>query len=133
MIFPHRRPDAMAVLTGPVRGTVRFWQEPGGVLIEARVRDLPDSGTGFFAFHIHDSAAGGHYDPGGLPHPRHAGDLPPLLSWHGRAYLAVRTGRFRLKEVLGRPIVIHTGSDDFRTQPSGDPGPKLAQAAICPV
>ena len=133
MMLPNRRPDAAAVLTGPVRGTVRFWQEPGGVFIEARVQDLPDSDTGFFAFHIHESTSGGHFDPEGLPHPRHAGDLPPLLAWRGRAYLAVRTGRFRLRDVLGRPIVIHAEPDDFRTQPSGSPGPKLAQAVICPA
>ena len=132
MQIPNRRPDASAMLTGPVRGTVRFWQTPGGVVIEAGVLGLPETPTGFFAFHIHESAAGGHYDPEGLPHPRHAGDLPPLLSCGGRAYLAVQTCRFRLRDILGRTVVIHRDPDDFRSQPSGNPGEKIAQGTICP-
>ena len=132
MRIPTRSPDAAAVLTGEVRGTVRFWQTPGRVLVEARVRDLPDTETGFFAFHIHESAAGGHYDPSGVPHPRHAGDLPPLLACGGNAYLVCETCRFRLRDILGRTAVIHRGFDDFRTQPSGNPGAKLAQGVIVP-
>ncbi|MBQ8236844.1 MAG: superoxide dismutase family protein [Oscillospiraceae bacterium] len=132
MRIPAGRPDAIALLTGGARGTVRFWQMPDCVLIEVRLHDLPQTETGFFAFHIHESAAGGHYDPAGLPHPRHAGDLPPLLACGQNAYLAVKTCRFRLRDILGRAAVIHSGPDDFRTQPSGNPGPKLAQGIICP-
>lgn len=132
MRIPNRRPDAVALMGGSAQGTVRFWQTPGGVILEARIRGLPETETGFFAFHIHESATGGHYDPEGLPHPRHAGDLPPLLACGGRAYLAVQTCRFRLREVLGRTAVIHQGPDDFRTQPAGNPGPKIAWGTICP-
>ena len=133
MLIPTRRPDASAVLTGTARGTIRFWQTPGGVIMEARVRGLPQTETGFFAFHIHESAAGGHYDPIGRPHPHHAGDLPPLLACGSEAWLVLRTCRFRLSEVLGRTAVIHRGPDDFRTQPSGNPGEKIAQGVICPL
>ena len=133
MRTPNRRPDAVAWVRGDgPRGLVRFWQTPGGVLIEARVRGLPKTDTGFFAFHIHESAAGGHYDPAGRPHPRHAGDLPPLLACGGGAYLAVMTCRFRLGEILGRTAVIHRDPDDFHTQPSGNPGPMIARGIICP-
>lgn len=132
MYLPTRRPDAVAWMRG-VGGTVRFWQMPGSVLIEARIRDLPETRTGFFAFHIHESDVGGHYDPAGLPHPRHAGDLPPLLACGGRAWLAVRTDRFRLADILGRTVIIHRDPDDFHTQPSGNPGPKIAQGTICPM
>ena len=132
MRIPGRRPDAAAVLTGEARGTIRFWQTRSGVLIEAQIRDLPETQTGFFAFHIHESATGGHYNPDDLPHPQHAGDLPPLLACGGDAYLAVKTCRFRLRDILGRTAVIHSGFDDFRTQPSGNPGTKLAQGVIVP-
>ena len=132
MRIPGRRPDAAAVLTGEARGTIRFWQTRSGVLIEAQIRDLPETQTGFFAFHIHESAAGGHYNPDDLPHPQHAGDLPPLLACGDDAYLAVKTCRFRLRYILGRTAVIHSGFDDFRTQPSGNPGTKLAQGVIVP-
>ena len=133
MRIPNRPPDAAAVLTGAARGTVRLWQTPQGILIEANVRNLPETESGFFAFHIHDSAVGGHYDPAGRPHPQHAGDLPPLLACGDRAYLAVRTCRFRLGEILGHTAVIHRGPDDFHTQPSGNPGEKIAQGTICPI
>lgn len=73
---------------------------------------------------------GGHYDPRGGLHPLHGGDLPPLLSCGGRAYMAVLTDRFSIREILGRTIVIHGKADDFRTQPSGDSGEKIACGVI---
>ncbi len=55
----------------------------------------------------------------------HAGDLPPLLSNNGRAYCQVLTGRFRVSDVIGKTVVIHSGPDDFMTQPSGNAGEKI--------
>ena len=66
----------------------------------------------------------------GCPHPCHTGDLPPLLAWDGRAFLIVRTGRFRLADVIGRTVVIHAMPDDFATQPSGHSGEKIACGVI---
>jgi len=120
-------------------GTVKFYQQPGGVVVVAYISGLPRNGSGIYGFHIHEGAAcsgtdfaasGGHYNPGGVPHPRHAGDLPPLLSCGGRAYMAVLTDRFSVRDVLGRTVVIHSREDDFRTQPSGDPGEKIACGVI---
>ena len=62
--------------------------------------------------------------------PYHAGDLPPLFSSHGQAYMAVLSGRFRIPEVLGRTIVIHSGPDDFTPQPAGNSGKKIACGVI---
>ena len=76
------------------------------------------------------SDTGGHYNPGGREHPRHAGDLPPLLSMAGRAFLAVETGRFTPCEVVGRTVVIHGSADDFHTQPAGNAGKKIACGVI---
>lgn len=132
--------DAQAVadiLGGGIKGTVHFSRQAAGVLVTARLRNLPRDG--FFAFHIHEgpscSGAGfadtrGHFNPTGAAHPDHAGDLPPLLSCDGNAYLSVLTNRFSLEDVLGRTVVIHSGTDDFRTQPSGNPGEKLACGVI---
>jgi len=141
------RPSAVARLKGGkdavgLSGIVRFFQQPGGVVVEASVFGLPYNGSGMYGFHIHEGAAcsgvgfaatGGHYDPKGEPHPRHAGDLPSLLSCGGRAYLAVMTDRFSLKDVLGRTIVIHGMTDDFSSQPSGNAGEKIACGVITPV
>ncbi len=109
-------------------------------MAELSVTGLPVKNTsGFFALHIHEgpscqgegfSKTGGHYSPLSTEHPAHAGDLPPLLSCKGRAYMKVLTNRFSLKEIVGRTLVIHSGTDDFRTQPSGDAGEKLACGEI---
>ena len=74
--------------------------------------------------------AHGHYNPKGTPHPEHAGDLPPLLSNHGMAWMAVYTDRFYPEDVVGRTVIIHEKADDFRSQPSGDAGEMIACGEI---
>ncbi len=122
-----------------ISGTVKFFQQCNGVRIVADIHGLPDSETGFFAFHIHEggdcggagfSNTGSHYNPFGKEHPNHAGDLPPLLSADGNAVLSVVTNRFTVNDVIGRTVVIHSGSDDFKTQPSGNAGTKIACGVI---
>lgn len=124
---------------GDLRGTVKFYPVDCGTLIVAEITGLPESDTGFFAFHIHEGndcgGAGfadtkGHYNPMEQVHPRHGGDLPPLLSEHGRALLAVETRRFNVWEVIGRTVVIHSGPDDFHSQPAGNPGTKIGCGVI---
>ena len=121
-------------------GEATFTQKQNGVLVTVRVVGLPfDSPSGFFGLHIHDggsctgrdlSDAGGHFDPTGEPHPRHAGDLPPLLACGTEAYLSVLTDRFLVRDVIGRTVVIHSGADDFHSQPSGRSGEKIACGVI---
>ncbi|MDD3193622.1 MAG: superoxide dismutase family protein [Oscillospiraceae bacterium] len=125
-----------------IRGTVRFAQTEAGVLVTAEVFHLPDDPPGIFAFHIHEGTqcsgnaedpfadAGGHYNPGGQPHPYHAGDLPPLFGNHGYAYLSVFTNRFTVREIIGRVVIIHAMPDDFISQPAGNAGAKIACGQI---
>lgn len=141
-------PDAVACIYGGrnmpgLSGKVRFFQEAGRVLVVAEIVGLPqNSETGFFALHIHEgesctgeafSATGGHYNPEKEAHPMHPGDLPPLLLCCGGAYLAVRTDRFRVEEIIGRTVVIHSDPDDFRSQPAGNAGKKIACGVIVPM
>lgn len=144
MINTYGRPSAVAVIRGDrgnplLKGTVRFYQKPYGVLVETDVSGLPNNSSGFFGFHIHDGsscmgegfpATGSHYDRGKHPHPRHAGDLPPLLSYGGRGYMAVISDRFSIRDIIGRTVVIHANADDFLTQPSGNAGEKIACGVI---
>lgn len=145
MQYCTKCPDAMAQITGGAEapllsGCVKFFQEHDCVLIVARVSGLPRvSKTGFFGFHIHQgescsetdfSGTGSHYNPAEQAHPEHAGDLPPLLRCKGNAYLSVRTDRFSVKEIIGRTVVIHSNPDDFRTQPAGNAGKKIACGVI---
>ena len=139
-------PDAEAYIQGGAEapclsGKVAFYQKNGSVLVVADIFGLPkDNSSGFFALHIHEggscagenfSETGGHYDPAGTPHPNHAGDLPPLLLCNGGAYLAVQTDRFCVRDVIGRTVVIHSGPDDFHSQPAGNTGTKIACGVIC--
>lgn len=122
-----------------IRGTVRFCQQQDGVRISIRVCGLPDNQTGFFGLHIHEGPdcegfdfanTGSHFDHGVQPHPRHTGDLPPLLSCGGKAQMCVLTDRFTVGDIIGRTVVIHSGPDDFRTQPAGNAGEKIACGVI---
>ena len=139
-------PNALAHIRGGadaacLSGQIRFYQERESVLVVADLSGLPrDSKTGFFALHIHEGGScsgqafadtGGHYNPEGTAHPNHAGDLPPLMQCRGCAYLAVRTDRFRVQEIIGRTVVIHSDPDDFRSQPAGNAGTKIACGLIC--
>ena len=128
-----------------LHGMVTFTQTERGVLVDAKICGLPCGGeenTGIFAFHIHegDSCAGnrqdsfanarGHYNPRRMPHPQHAGDLPPLFGNQGYASMSVLTDRFTVREILGRVVIIHANPDDFVTQPSGNAGNKIACGKI---
>lgn len=145
MQYRRKCPDAVARIKGgaeapQLTGWVQFYQESDCVLIVARIFGLPrESNTGFFGFHIHQgdncsgtdfSGTGGHYNPTEQAHPKHSGDLPPLLVCRGNAYLSVRSDRFSVKEIIGRTVVIHSDPDDFRSQPAGNAGKKIACGVI---
>jgi len=140
-------PKARAWLTGDaahpsLRGEVLFHPYgEEGTLMTARVTGLPP--TSFLALHIHAAGnctsggdiafahAGGHYDVTGQEHPYHSGDLPPLLSSkQGVAFLAVYTDRFAPSDVIGRTVIVHRRPDDFRSQPAGDSGVRIACGMI---
>lgn len=144
-------PEAFAEVKGSdkypeIHGMVYFFDVFGGTIVVAEIYGLPDEQEQdigkFFAFHIHEgkdcggngseafSDSGGHFNPEHKEHPEHAGDLPPLLSTHGAAWSAVYTGRFHPEDVIGRTVIIHSQPDDFRSQPSGDSGEKIACGEI---
>lgn len=147
-LFFHSTPDAMAHIRGNeenplLEGVISFYRcFVGGVLIHAEVFHLPDSAmpmsSGFFGLHIHESGnctkpfdkTGNHYNPGNMPHPKHAGDLPPLLSNNGYSWMAFYDSRFTLPEIIGKSVVIHGSRDDFTSQPSGDAGVKIGCGVI---
>lgn len=139
-------PDAVAKIRGGVEvpklsGCIRIYQQKGCVLIVAEIFGLPrESETGFFGFHIHQgescsgtdfSETGSHYNPVDQVHPKHAGDLPPLMCCRGNAYLAVKTDRFTVHDIIGKTVVIHSNPDDFHTQTAGNAGKKVACGVIC--
>jgi Cu-Zn family superoxide dismutase len=140
-------------LAPQIRGMVYFFDSPQGTWVYSDVEGLPvyrpGHGTidpiGPHGFHIHMNgtcavgnpqepfqAAGGHWNPDGQPHGNHAGDFPVLFSNDGKATMYFLTNRFRVWEIIGRSVLIHENPDDYRTQPSGNSGRRLACGVICP-
>ena len=115
-------------------------------MVTAKVNGLPqssDSCTGrFFGFHIHEGSscsgtisdefanAKTHLNPTNCPHPFHIGDLPPLIENNGYAHMTVLINKFKIKDILGKVVIIHDSPDDFTTQPSGNSGSKIACGII---
>jgi Cu-Zn family superoxide dismutase len=107
----------------------------------------PDQEHGF---HIHEAgdcssgdgmSAKGHYNPAGQPHgnpasgAHHAGDLPALKAdKSGRARLEVELAGISLApgptSIVGRGLIIHADPDDYKTQPTGNSGARLACGVI---
>lgn len=145
------RPRAEAEISGSesypdISGVVRFYQANKGVIVYAEISGLPHSkipcDDRIFGFHIHEgnSCSGNaedpfanamsHYDTGNCEHPHHSGDMPPLFGNDGLAIMMFFTNRFSIEEIIGRTVVIHDMPDDFKTQPSGNSGKKIACGVI---
>ena len=97
-------------------------------------------------------STGGHFNPLGKPHAhpstsnRHAGDLPALKADpNGNASLsfeldviavadgptdAYGTVADRPTRVIGRGLIVHAQPDDYKTQPTGNAGARIACAVI---
>lgn len=132
--------------TGEINGMVRFYPIGAGVLVNAEIYGLPVStvpcGSDIFGFHIHEghsctgdssdtyANAGAHYNPALCPHPAHEGDLPPLFGNNGSAWMMYYTDRFRVPDIIGKTVIIHSSPDDFSTQPAGHSGTKIACGTI---
>lgn len=147
----RRFPNAKATLRGSgeypsIHGKVYFYQTKYGVLVVSEINGLPDDeikcDSPVFGFHIHEGGsctgnsddpfadALGHYNPDNCEHPHHAGDMPPLFSNNGYAFSVFLTDSFLVSEVKGKTVIIHSMPDDFKTQPSGDSGKKIACGVI---
>lgn len=138
-----------------LKGNVQFFQMKNGVAVAAEFTGLPvpqsreksgqRNNAQIFAFHIHEGEsctgnetdpfadAKGHYNPGQLPHPLHAGDLPPIFGNSGQAQLLFVTDRFTVDDLIGRTVIVHGQPDDFTTQPSGNAGEKIGCGIIVPA
>ncbi|EDL49044.1 superoxide dismutase family protein [Erythrobacter sp. SD-21] len=104
--------------------------------------------VGEHGFHLHTTgrceapdfkSAGGHLNPadrehGSLnPQGKHLGDLPNLVVGASRSTstqvdLGVDTAQLRdsIFDADGTAIVIHAGADDYRSDPAGDAGARVA-------
>ncbi len=141
----YERPALLGRLNGglgheEISGTAAVFWLPDALYLEAQFEGLPASEV--FGFHIHDGVvctaengftdAGSHLDLCGEGlwcgrHPYHAGDLPPIFSdAGGSAVMGVYLDKARVEDVSGKTIILHSGRDDFSSQPAGGSGIRIA-------
>ncbi|MFC3784267.1 Cu-Zn family superoxide dismutase [Sphingopyxis italica] len=144
--------DAYAPLTdskGADRGRADIYRDGSGLRIELVARGF---GPGTYGMHVHSvgqctppdfASAGPHWNPTGAQHGRenpmgaHHGDLPNLVvetDQIGRATLRLVGSRFEgdggLLDADGAAFVIHAGPDDYKSDPSGNSGGRVACGVI---
>ncbi len=129
-------------------GEVTFEQEGDKVRVVALVSGLkPGSEHGFHIHEAGDCSSGdgmstkGHFNPFGKPHgnpatpDRHAGDMPALKadsSGNAKidATLDLMTVTPGPSSIVGRGLIVHASPDDYKTQPTGNAGARIACAVI---
>lgn len=128
-------------------GTVEFLQNADHVLVTVKVNRLGANKE--HGFHIHDKgdcsapdgmSTGGHFNPGGTPHgpqhaERHAGDMPALKAdASGYASASFKLTGVTLapgpNSIVGRSVIVHKDPDDYKTQPTGNSGARIACGVI---
>lgn len=120
----------------------------GGVQVFGKLSGLNPGST--YAIHIHENgscddkaqAAGGHFNPYGKMHGNpntpnsHAGDLPNItadasgvaaINFLRKDISAAKQG---VNSVYNRSVVVHAAADDYRSQPSGNSGDRMACGVI---
>lgn len=135
--------------SGKETGRAHIMAGREGVLFEIEISGLPPGK--WVALHIHESGkceteggfdtAGGHFNPDEREHGfvaangPHAGDLPnQYVAEDGVMRAHVFSTLVRLDDadrgIRGRALVVHDGSDDYRSDPSGGAGDRVACAVI---
>ena len=150
--IPSDAPRATASLqptkSGKAAGTVNFYQIGNQVRVVANVSGLvPGREHGFHIHEAGDCSSGdgmstkGHFNPFGKPHghfggaERHAGDMPALKAdMNGQASLETDLNLMTVLpgpgSVVGRGLIVHADPDDYKTQPTGNAGARIACAVI---
>ena len=133
-------------------GQVTFTQigTSGWVRVEARIEGLkPNSQHGF---HVHavpncsgdGTATGAHFNPANNPHThpgqphRHAGAMFNLMTDEkGVGRLSQDVSDISLTpgpmSIIGMPVITHRDADDYKSQPLGNAGPRIACGLVAKV
>lgn len=135
---------------GDALGNVSVSEQAGVTKIAVDARAMP---AGVHGIHLHEKglcegptfqSAGGHWNPDAKKHGRdnpqgaHLGDLPNLqvgadgtanTSFELAGTSAAR-GNIKLADTDGTALVIHAKPDDYKTDPSGASGDRIACAVL---
>ncbi len=127
-------------------GQVTLTQAADGLLVKASITGMK---PGSYGFHLHTvgkcdkpefTTAGGHWNPTEHKHGKdnpagpHMGDLMNVeVAASGMATFEqkipgamLQGGDHPLLDADGAAVVLHAGPDDYKTDPSGNSGPRIA-------
>ncbi|MEL1229329.1 MAG: superoxide dismutase family protein [Candidatus Neomarinimicrobiota bacterium] len=136
--------------SNPINGVAKFIEQNGLVTLVVQLRDTDSESL---AIHIHEygncdsvdgKSAGGHWDPTNEDHgewgvpPFHSGDIGNINTNKDN------TLNFEMKDlfkrwsisnpgksnIIGRAIIVHSGVDDYTSQPSGAAGGRIGCGVI---
>lgn len=146
MSGPSASAELLARSGSMVSGTVNFSETNGRLRVEAKVAGLT---PGEHGFHVHEAgdcsapdatSAKGHFNPNAKQHGHHAGeehhggDMPNLIAnAQGEAVYKAELRGLTLSGptgVVGRSVVIHADPDDYKSQPAGNSGKRVACGVI---
>lgn len=136
--------------SGQSVGSAELMETRGGLLIRIELANLK---PGTHAVHIHAvgkcdppsfESAGGHFNPGNQRHgilagEGHAGDLPNLhVPDNGQLKVELVTDKVTLEsgkpnsllDADGSSLVLHANADDYRSDPAGNSGGRIACGVI---
>lgn len=127
-------------------GVVTFTKVKDGVKVVADIEGLK---PGEHGFHIHEygdcsaedgTSAGGHFNPDNVKHGgpmdkvRHVGDMGNITAdANGKAHLEWTDNLLTFwgpHSIIGRGLIIHEGTDDLHSQPTGAAGPRAGCGVI---
>jgi superoxide dismutase, Cu-Zn family len=128
-------------------------ETPNGVLVSLTLlSNRPGIAPGTHAFHIHETgkceppfkSAGEHFNPSGKTHGflsehgAHPGDFANIHVPDKGAFavefvapqLSLKRGKNTLRDSDGSALVIHAKGDDYKSDPSGEAGDRIACGVI---
>ena len=145
---PHAYANLQPTKNGKAAGTVDFYEVSGKVRVMAKISGLvPGRQHGFHIHEVGDCSSGdgmstrGHFNPLAKQHAhfstpdRHAGDMPALTAdANGNATLEATLDVVTVSpgptSIVGRGLIVHADPDDYKTQPTGNAGARIACAVI---
>jgi Cu-Zn family superoxide dismutase len=132
-----------------VMGTLHLTASGAGVLMTGEINGLPANTE--HGFHVHEigdcsapdaKSAGEHFNPEHAQHGdpnstmKHLGDIPNIQSdAAGRAEVNAQIVGATLRDggpndLAGRAVIVHAKQDDYKTQPSGNSGDRIACGVV---
>lgn len=134
-------PLALIAANGSIVGSVQMGRDGSATIAASALA------PGEHGLHLHDkglcegpafTSAGAHWNPGARQHGRdnpmgaHAGDLPNLfvdIAGKGALRVMLQPG---FADADGTALVVHAKADDYKTDPTGASGDRVACAVISP-